>query len=159
MRPPAMRSPNWSPNATPKAKKAMRYLLDTSALLAHHRQEAGSERVQAILETESAEIFLSSLTLAEFARRLRDLGASLAEVEVDLADYEALADEILPADAAVARLAYQLGCATPARLPLIDALIAATAAHAGATLVHRDAHLRAIPGERLAQHDLAAPPG
>ena len=136
----------------------MRYLLDTSALLAHHRQEPGSEAVQAIFEEAEAEVFLCSLTLAEFARRLRDLGAAPAEIEADLASYEALADALLPVDAPVARLAFQLGCATPTRLPLVDALIAATAVRAGATLVHRDAHLRAIPEDRLVQQELAPPP-
>ena len=30
----------------------MRYLLDTSALLAHHRQESGWETVQVLFETD-----------------------------------------------------------------------------------------------------------
>ena len=45
----AMRWPNWSKNALQRAEP-MRYLLDTSALLAHHRQERGWEMVQAILK-------------------------------------------------------------------------------------------------------------
>ena len=36
----------------------MRYLLDTSALLAHHRRETGWETVQALFETDEAEILL-----------------------------------------------------------------------------------------------------
>jgi predicted nucleic acid-binding protein len=134
----------------------MRYLLDTSALLAHHRQEVGAETVQGLLEDESVEIFLASVTLAEFARRLHDLGATPKEVTADLAAYESLADAVLPVDAEVARLAYTLCRATPERLPLVDALIAATAAHAKATLVHRDAHLRALPATHLSQLDLAS---
>ncbi len=34
----------------------MRYLLDTSALLAHYRQENGGEMVQAMFEADEAEI-------------------------------------------------------------------------------------------------------
>jgi predicted nucleic acid-binding protein len=133
----------------------IRYLLDTSALLAHHRREPGAEAVQALLEDESLGIYLASVSLAELGRRLHDLGASEAEVLSDLAAYEELADAVLPVDAAVARAAYALGRATPERLPLIDALIAATAQQAAATLVHRDQHLRSVPPALLRQYDLA----
>lgn len=50
-----MRLQNWSRNAQKKVE-LMRYLLDTSALLAHFRQEKGWETVQAIFEDEAAEI-------------------------------------------------------------------------------------------------------
>ena len=41
-------------------------------------------------------------------------------------------------------------------LPLVDALIAAVAQAKGAVLVHRDAHMRAIPPELLQLNDLEA---
>jgi PIN domain nuclease of toxin-antitoxin system len=66
------------------------YLLDTSALIAHYRQEAGWERVQAIFDDESAGVIVASVTLPEFARRLRDLGASSMEIWQTLADYRVL---------------------------------------------------------------------
>ena len=47
----------------------MIYLLDTSALLAHHRQEPGWEQVQAIFTEDGAEVVIASVTLSEFARR------------------------------------------------------------------------------------------
>ena len=50
----------------------MRYLLDTSALLAHYRQEHGWEMVQAVFEDNEAEIIMASVSLPEFGRRLRD---------------------------------------------------------------------------------------
>ena len=43
----------------------MRYLLDTSALLAHHRQERGWEMVQAALEDHESEIIVASVSLPE----------------------------------------------------------------------------------------------
>jgi len=40
------------------------------------------------------------------------------------------------------------------RLPLVDALIAAAAQAKEAILVHRDAHMRAIPSSLIDQQDL-----
>ena len=54
----------------------MLYLFDTSALLAHYRRESGWQQVQAIFDDDAADILLASVTLTEFARRLRELGAS-----------------------------------------------------------------------------------
>lgn len=134
----------------------MRYVLDTSALLAHHRQEAGWPAVQALFEADEAELILVSVSLAEFGRRLRELGATEEEAKAVLASYELLFGEVAPIDAATARAAFALGCRTPLRLPLIDALIAAVAQIKGATLVHRDEHMRAIPAESMRQQDLGA---
>lgn len=47
--------------------------------------------------------------------------------------------------------AIHLRAVTPQRLPMIDGLIAATAAVHGLTLVHRDPHLAAIPAGVLKQ--------
>jgi predicted nucleic acid-binding protein len=135
----------------------MRYLLDTSALLAHYRQESGWEAVQALFETDEAEIIMASVSLTEFGRRLRDLGAPEAVVERTLADYQLLCTEVAPVDAAVALAAFTIGCRTPRRLPLVDALIAAVAQGRDALLVHRDEHMRAIPPDLLRQNDLGAP--
>ena len=48
-------------------------------------------------------------------------------------------------------------CGLPERLPLIDALISAAARFRSAKLVHRDAHMRAIPPEEIEQLDLEGP--
>jgi len=61
---------------------------------------------------------------------------------------------VVVVDAATARAAFVLGCRTPRRLPLVDALIAAVAQIKGATLVHRDEHLRAIPAPLLRRQNL-----
>ena len=129
----------------------MIYLLDTSALLAHHRQEAGWEQVQAIFTDDQAEIIIASVTLAEFARRIRELGATEVEIRTLLSDYQMLFSEVAPVDVAVAWAAFELGCCTPKRLPLVDALIAAVAQLRSACLVHRDEHLAAIPTEIVRQ--------
>jgi len=59
----------------------MRYLLDTSALLAHYRQEVGWEKVQALFETDEAELLIASVSLTELGRRLYELGSTEIEVE------------------------------------------------------------------------------
>jgi predicted nucleic acid-binding protein len=132
----------------------MRYLLDTSALLAHHRQERGWETVQAVFEDDEAEIIVASVSLPEFGRRLRDLGASETVTQETLTSYQLLCTAVAPVDAAVAFAALVIGWRTPHRLPLVAALIAAVAQVRDAMLVHRDEHMRAIPPELLRQNDL-----
>ncbi len=135
----------------------MRYLLDTSALLAHYRQEDGWQEVQALFETDEADLIAASVSLTEFGRRLRELGANETEAEEVLSAYQLLFAEIASVDVAVARAAFVLGCRTPRRLPLVDALIAAVAQARAAVLVHRDEHMRSIPPELVHQQDLTTP--
>ncbi len=136
----------------------MRYLLDTSALLVHYRQEVGWEDVQSIFERGEIEIVVASVSLTEFGRRLCDLGATEAQTETVLTSYRMLFDEVAPIDAATAMAAFLLGSRVTRRLPLVDALIAATAQVKGGVLVHRDEHLRSIPPELVRQKDLAFVP-
>lgn len=132
----------------------MRYLLDTSAVLAHYRQESGWDTVQALFEDTDTEIAIASVTVAELARRLHDLGAAHDEIEEALLFYGLLFSEVLPIDSAAAWAAYRIGWQTSARLPLVDALIAAAAQLYDATLVHRDPHMSAIPSDVLGQQTL-----
>jgi predicted nucleic acid-binding protein len=134
----------------------VRYLLDTSALLAHHRQEAGWEKVQTLLESDDADIIVASVSLTELGRRLRELGATDAQVDATLSSYELLMSDIVVVDRAVARAAVRLMGQTPERLPLVVALIAAAAQTADAVLVHRDVHMRPIPVDLVRQFDLSA---
>lgn len=136
----------------------MRYLFDTSALVAHYRQETGWQAVQHIFEEDEAEIFLSSVSLTEFARRLNDLGATDEDIDLTLTDYEMLFSAIVSIDPSVAKAAYAIGQAAETRLPLIDALIAAAAQRYNATLVHRDRHMTGIPKETLNQRYLQNDP-
>lgn len=132
-------------------------LLDTSALLAHFRGEAGAELVQHLFDDDEAELVLASVTLPEFARRLDDLGFSEAEIQRVVGQYREAVSDIVAIDAAVAWQSYDLIRRIPQRLPLVDALIAAAARSRKARLVHRDAHFRAIPVSLVAQLDLEDP--
>ncbi|MFH2113031.1 MAG: PIN domain-containing protein [Spirochaetota bacterium] len=131
-------------------------LLDTTALLAHFRNESGASQVQAILDDRTNDVLISAVSITEFARRLQALGASLAEARTITLEYTGLADMVVPVDAAVAIQAFELGSACTARLPLADALIAACASEHEAVLVHRDPHFDGIPDGLLAKEKLEA---
>jgi PIN domain nuclease of toxin-antitoxin system len=87
------------------------YLLDTSALLAHYRQELGWEQVQTLFDDSSATVIVASVTLTEFARRLRELGANEAEVSQTLTDYQELFSDIVSVDVVVRWSLSRLGAA------------------------------------------------
>jgi predicted nucleic acid-binding protein len=133
----------------------MRYLLDTSALLAHYRQEMGWEVVQTLLEDTTAEVMLASPSIAEFARRMHDLGANDEAIQDILDEYRLLFNDVIAIDGSTAMAAYRLGRQTVSRIPLIDSLIAAAALVDGAVLVHCDKHMAAIPSTVLRQQSLA----
>jgi predicted nucleic acid-binding protein len=123
------------------------YLLDTSAMVAHFRKENMSWRVQELLLDDTAEVYISSLSVAEFARRLLSLGLDSARAREEALNYAGMASRVIPVDTAVAIRAFELGAGATGRLPLADALIAASASTVGATLVHRDARFEALaPG-------------
>lgn len=129
----------------------MRYILDTSALLAHHRNEEGADRVQELFEESGAQIFVASITLTEFSRRMRALEVTPAEISRMLGDYCLLFRSIVSIDGAIARQAFVISEAGEERIPLADSLIAAAAASINATLVHRDSHFSGIPIRQLVQ--------
>lgn len=131
----------------------MRYLLDSSAVLALYFGEPGTARVRDILYEERTPVALSVLTAAEIWSRLRAEGAEHAFEEVWQRLSE-LASEVLPVSLPVVLRSIALRRAATARLPHIDALIAATAAEYGAVLVHRDPHFSAIPADLLEQERL-----
>ena len=127
------------------------YVLDTSALLAHCREEPGHDLVERLLDEHPHEVYVSAITWLEFHLRLKELippPAARAEV---LAIYNELLAESLPVTREVAQAAFDLRQQLAQRLPNGDALIAATAKLEGATLVHRDPHLSAIPQSLVKQ--------
>lgn len=128
----------------------MAYLLDTSAWLAHLFGETGLLKVRQVFNEPQSQVFVSALSLIEVHARLKSLHKEKNWPAI-YKDYAALFAKILPVDEQVTRVAIQLRAATPARLPTIDALIAATALAHNLTLVHRDAHLALIPDEILHQ--------
>jgi predicted nucleic acid-binding protein len=121
------------------------HVLDTSALLAHYFDEPGAEVVEQLWATASARPGVSTLTIAELRRRLGEEMSDSGEAREAAAAYFNELTVCLPVDRTVAELAWQLEEAIAERIPLVDALIAATARAAGAVLVHRDPHFQRIP--------------
>ncbi|MBA2592782.1 MAG: hypothetical protein H0U97_11205 [Gammaproteobacteria bacterium] len=64
---------------------------------------------------------------------------------------------MIAVDEAIAWAAFQIGCRTSKRPPLVDALIAAAAQGRGGCLVHRDGHLAAMPLDLVEQIQLPEP--
>jgi predicted nucleic acid-binding protein len=131
------------------------HVLDTSALLAHYFNEPGAARVDMLWKDRSCRLAVSAVTVAELKGRLfreiSDDGEAAGAADTYLNELTTC----LPVDRATAELAWQLRHAAPNRLPLVDALIAATARAAGAVLVHKDPHLSQIPPALLQQVDLS----
>lgn len=132
----------------------MKCLLDTSALLAHARHEAQARQIQAYFDDEDTELLLCSVTLAEMARRLRELTVPEERIWEIINEYADMAAEIVPVTSEIARLADTISAKATARLPMVDALIAAASAARNASLVHRDAHMASIPPGKVDQIDL-----
>lgn len=111
-----------------------------------------------MFEASETEVLAASLSLTEFARRLRVLGATREEARNAAEAYRELVTEIVPVDEEVALAAFDLACEMTERLPLADSLIAAAARLRGACLVHRDHHMAPIPPGLLEQVDLSLEP-
>ncbi len=126
------------------------YVLDTSAWIAHIQQEPGWKTISALLRDGERQVGISALSLIELYGRLRSFNQE-KEFEHILEDYRDLLLLIIPVDAEVALRAIALRQAATARFPAIDSLIAATAAHYEAILVHRDPHFLTIPNKSLKQ--------
>ena len=129
----------------------MIYLLDTSALLAHYRDEDGAPQVQALFEDGDASIAIASVTVTEFSRRMYALGASPEDVASTLENYGRTFSSVIARDESIARQAFVHGLEAKSRLPLADALIAAAAQSIAAVLVHRDPHFAALQSESIKQ--------
>jgi predicted nucleic acid-binding protein len=134
----------------------MTHLLDTSALLAHYLAEHGAERVQALFEDETVEAGASILSLYEFELRLHHLGLDAPDRARELNRYRALLDEVVEVTEAVRTEAIRLRTSATAHVAAMDVLIAASASMRNATIVHRDPHFGAIPGNLLRQEVLPA---
>jgi predicted nucleic acid-binding protein len=126
----------------------MTHLLDSSAFLAFFFAEPGGDRVAELLEAPAVSVGISALTAIEWWARLKAAGREDA-FATEWHDHLPLFEQILPADLEVALKAVELRRSATGRLPTIDSLIAATAALATATLVHRDPHFDAIPADLL----------
>ena len=131
------------------------YLLDTSAWLAHVFGEPGADQVTTLFEDPDATIALSAPSILEAHARFQARGR-LDEFEEMLEMYRQLLSRIYPVDEPVAIRAVALRQGTTTRVPAIDTMIAATAAHHNATLVHRDPHFAGLPAESVAQLSLVS---
>ena len=128
----------------------MIYLLNSSALIAFYFGEAGGEHVREILNSDEADVRVSVLTAAEFWSRLRAEGWAHVFDEEWPRITEVLSS-VDPVSLDVVLKSFELRLAATARLPQVDALIAATSALHDAVLVHRDPHFLAIPTHLLQQ--------
>lgn len=121
------------------------HVLDTSALLAHYFDEPGADILDALWQSSGPLPAISAVSVTELRTRLAAEGVEATEAERAAHIYLDELTTCIPVDRAVAEMAWQIRVLSPDRLPLADALIAATARAAGAVLVHRDRHMAQIP--------------
>lgn len=131
------------------------HVLDTSALLAHYFNEPGAGLIEGLWSDETLRIAVSAVTVAELKGRLHQEITDDTEATKAADAYLNELTTCLPVDRATAEIAWQLRLVTPDRLPLVDALIAATARAAGANLVHKDPHMSQIPAGLVRQTALS----
>lgn len=132
----------------------MTHLLDTSGMLTLLFDERGADRVSEIIDDPATVVGISVLTLFEVMTAAFHRFGSAGSAGQVVAECVASVDRIVPVTEAVVRLAMELRQAGDARIATVDTLIAATAAHHGAILVHRDPHFAALPSGRPAQERL-----
>ncbi len=130
---------------------AVSHVLDTSALLAHYFDEPGAEIVDRLWSSLGSKPAVCAVSIAEMRGRLNQELTDHKEAASAAEAYFGQLTTCLPVDRAVAELAWQLREVTPQRLPLVDALIAATARSEGAILVHKDPHMARIPRRLVEQ--------
>jgi len=122
------------------------YVLDTSAILALRGDEAGADRIEAILRDAAAgkaRVLVSFMSRLELLYRIsRDEGEESAAEALRLLDASGV--EWVSCDDEILRRAARLKAA--GGLSIADAWIAATALLAGAPLVHKDPEFDPIQG-------------
>ena len=99
--------------------------------------------VEVLLADQAVSARISVVTWVEFKLRMTELRLPQSETDEIFAIYSELLQGCLPLTTDCASEAFRLRKAM--RLPLVDALIAGTAAAHRSILVHRDKHMREIP--------------
>jgi predicted nucleic acid-binding protein len=126
----------------------LKYLLDSSAWLAHLFSEPGVDQVNQFFADEEVQVSICALSIVEVFTRLKAIGRQAHWVEVwDI--YKDIFDSVIAVDEVIAHQALRLRTLSTERLPTIDGLIAAAALVGDLTLVHRDPHLTAIDDAAL----------
>lgn len=133
----------------------MRYLLDSSALLAHYRQDTGWEQVQGLFEDHSAQLAVTGPSLVVLGQQLAQLGAGSGAVRQVVTAYASLVNVVVPVDREISLAALDLLLAHRGPLSVAETLSAAAALSSAATLVHNSPSLAALRVEGLAQLALA----
>jgi predicted nucleic acid-binding protein len=119
--------------------------LDSSAVLAWFRADAGSEQVVAIVTAatnEAASVSMSQISLLEIAKAVADERGQIA-ARHDLQLLRELAIAFVPATDEQCIAAGFLR--SRVNLSTADAIIATQALEAGATLVHKDPEFDGVP--------------
>jgi predicted nucleic acid-binding protein len=127
----------------------MRYLLDTSAILALFFKEPGFEAVAALIGDSGTTVFFSVLSILEIEACLEQYRVRKEMGEAWITSLYQVTQPPVPVSAEVVQSALMLRRTAGKRIPGIDALIAGTAICERATLVHRDLHMAAIPLDLL----------
>lgn len=133
------------------------HVFDTSAILAHYFHEPGAELVNELLADNSVEVGIPATELLELKRQLTRTLPDSAEVQ---RAFHLYADELIatiPVTREIVTRALLLIEKTGDRISPLEAILAATAQHEGAILVHRTTPLSVLPGNLLRQCPL--PPG
>ncbi len=133
----------------------MIHLFDTSGALAILLGEPGEERVKAILMDLDNVVGISTLTLFEVETAVFHRTGSRQAAAQAVAAIRQIVMKIVPVSEAIVDLARELRHLATARVATVDVLIAATAAHRNATLVHRDPHFLSLPAGRPVQERLS----
>jgi len=126
------------------------HVFDSSAFLAHALGEPGGDQVTALWADVKNTVGISALCIVEIKTRLRETISDVAEQRKIYSMYRSLVT-VLSVTEEIAEEAEALRARTRGRVPLADALVAATAKIHGAILVHRDEHIFAIAHNDVAQ--------
>ena len=127
------------------------HVLDTSAILAHYFGEEGAGAVDQLWTVDDFSLGVSVLTLPELWTRLHACLEDMEEADNAFDSYINHLTTALPVTRDVAELSIVFRNQTDKRLPLVDAVIAATAKARNAILFHSDPHLSQIPAAILHQ--------
>lgn len=92
---------------------------------------------------------VSVLTLFEVAIAALHRTGSTTKAEEAVEETKSSVQTIIPVTAEIVQRALDVRAASSARIATVDILIAATAAHLGSVLVHRDPHFVALPSGYL----------